>query len=453
MHRNGAAVFHEPEITSEEEDIDDPDVTDESGSEDLPINTTPSSRHKVKGKAVEVHENQGSIIVQTAFDAYFTYNKPGRVQTSNNVFSQFVLPLTADEYSEAIGTASKGLSAIQPSLLTEDNLQSVFSRYICELIEGFNILCYGLGSKRRILNQFATDWCSKRGHVVIGNGFQPDFSLKDLLTSIEDIPAIQELDLSPTTIEKQGRRIHDFFAKPTQKVHMYVIIHNIDAASLRNAKAKSILALLAHNPRIHIIASIDHINAPLLWSSSETFSRKPDEFTNDTIPSRGFSWMWHDLSTLAAYDFELAFADRSSISGAHLGGARRKTDTLTAQNATAMSETAALHILASVTQKAQKLFTLLGNKQLEAIENGDDAAANDLQQFGMAYDILFNMARENFLATNDTALRSLLGEFRDHSLVVSAQTGTGGGEILWIPLRKERLANVLRSLNTHAPGS
>jgi len=282
------------------------------------------------------------------------------------------------------------------------------------------------------------------------------------LNSIEDIPGIQALEQSSTTPEKQARRIHEFFVDPSQKLHLYIIIHNIDAYPFRNPKSKAILALLAHNPRIHITASIDHINAPLLWSSSEMLARKPDQSklstaaaAADAMPSRGFAWLWHDLTTLVSYDFELAFADRSSLAGAHTGGARRKTDTLlAAQNATAMSETAAAHILASVTQKAQKLFTLLGNCQLAAIEETGAAGAedgagatSDLQQFGMAYDVLFSTARENFLATSDTALRALLGEFRDHNLIVSAPASLGGGEILWIPMRKERLANVLRSLN------
>ncbi|PPQ93746.1 hypothetical protein CVT25_008126 [Psilocybe cyanescens] len=436
----------EHENTGEEDEIDE--ASDESGSEDLPGNDgTSDARQKGKGKAAYRTE-ESQIIVQTAFDAYFTHNKPGRVQTSSNVYSQLVLPLSPEEYADAIGSVSKGLEPIQPSILTENNCDLIFSRYMCELNEGFNILCYGIGSKRRILNQFATKSCSKRGHVVIANGFQPEFTLKDLLNSIESIPSIQDLDLPSAAVDKQARRIHDFFANPDQKLHLYIIIHNIDATPLRASKSKSILSLLAHNPRIHIIASIDHINAPLLWSSSEIFSRKPDSITTDSIPSRGFSWLWHDLTTLASYDFELAFADRSSLSGAHTGGARRKTDTLAAQNATAMSETAASHILASVTQKAQKLFTLLGDRQLEAIEGSDDSASNDLQQFGMGYDMLFNAARDNFIATSDTALRSLLGEFRDHSLIVSAQATTGGGgEVLWIPMRKERLANVLRALN------
>ena len=409
------------------------------------------SPRKGKGKATESSNN---IIVETAFDAYFTYNKPGRVQTSSNVYSQLVSPPSAEEYSEAIGSISNALEPIQSALLNGEHCQNFFSRYICELNEGFNILCYGLGSKRRILNQFATTHCSKQGHVVIGNGFQPNFNLKDLLSAIENnIPAIKKLDWPSTTIEKQGRRIYDFFAHQTlQKKyhHLYIVIHNIDAAPLRTAKSKSILALIAHNPWIHIIASIDHLNAPLLWSSSEIFSRKPDQsqIKSDAVPSRGFSWLWHDLTTLAAYDFELAFADRSSLSGA-----RRKTDPLTAQNSTAMSETAAFHILASVNIKSQKLFALLGNKQLEAMGNVDDdgaaaaaASTNDFQQFGMAYNLLFSLARDNFLATNESAFRSLQLEFKDHGLFLSTPSGGAGGEIVWIPLRKERLVNVLASL-------
>ncbi|PPQ74542.1 hypothetical protein CVT26_007934 [Gymnopilus dilepis] len=445
MPRPASTYTHEPEPTSEEEDIEDVDESDDSESEDLPNDATPSSRQKGKAKATYLSE-ESKIIVQTAFDAYFTYNKPGRAQTSSNVYSQLVVPLSAEEYADAIASSSKGVPSLEPSILRNSNLKSVFSRLMCELDEGFNIICYGLGSKRRVMNQLATSECSNRGHVVIANGFQPNFTIKDLLNSIESIPPIQDLDLPSAPVEKQTRRIHDFFAVPSQETHLYLVIHNIDAAPLRSNKAKSLLAILAHNPRIHIIASIDHINAPLLWSSSEIFSRKPSGAAIHTTPSRGFAWLWHDLTTLASYDFELTFADRSSLSGAHTGGARRKADALNAQNTATMSETAASHILASVAQKAQKLFRLLATHQLSAIESGDNNASNDLQQFGLGYDVLFDEARANFIAANETALRQLLGEFRDHNLIVSSQDSTGGGEILWIPMRKERLANVLESL-------
>ncbi|PPQ70987.1 hypothetical protein CVT24_009943 [Panaeolus cyanescens] len=449
MPRLATNHFQQPDIveSDEEEEVEDEleaasEVEDSGGSED---DALPSLKSTTKGKGKANDYQDSKIFVQTAFDAYFTANKAGRVQTSNNVYSDMVLPLSAEEFTDAMKSLSPGLQPIKASVTTERHSKQVFSRMLCEIQAGFNILCYGLGSKRQLLNRFARDWCSKQGHVVVGNGFQPDFHLKDLLNSIELIPSLQKLDLSSTTIEKQASRINDFFSKPKQKAHLYIIIHNIDAAPLRNPKAKSILSLLAHNPKIHLIASIDHINAPLLWTSSEIFARKPPEGASSS--SKGFAWLWHDLTTLASYDFELAFVDRTSLSGAHTGGARKKVDALAAQNATAMSETAATHILASVTQKAKKLFALLGQKQLDAIEGSEDASLNDLQQYGMAYDVLFSSARDNFIATSDTALRSLLGEFRDHSLIVSAQSTAGSGEILWIPMRKERLANVLRSLD------
>ncbi|KAI9059736.1 origin recognition complex subunit 2 [Trametes sanguinea] len=116
-----------------------------------------------------------------------------------------------------------------------------------------------------------------------------------------------------------------------------------------------------------------------------------------------------------------------------------------------MTETAARHILASVTQKAKKLFVLLGTKQLEVMD-APSAPAPEAGEGAYDYDRLFAAARDNFVAQNDTALRALLGEFRDHGLVVSlpaaagaAGTG-GGGEALWIPLRREALLKVVTDL-------
>ena len=436
-------VIHDSDASSVEHNEHDAISNEESGSESDGHEVIAQRRRKVNPAA---KGTQSAIIVQTAFDAYFTQSST-RAQTSTNVFSSIVPPLTPDEYAEAIASVSTrpGLKPLQPSLFSEFSRDLLFSRFLQEMAEGFNLLLYGFGSKRRVLNRFATDYCSKAGYVAIGNGFQPDFTLKDLLTSIENVPGICSLEVSSTTIESQAKRIYDFFAESTQRRHLYIIVHNIDAAPLRSVKAKSCLSLLALNPRIHIAASIDHINAPLLWTSSEVSARKQEVPMSGSVPSRGFAWLWHDLTTLASYDFELAYADRSSISGAHGGGARRKND-VSAQYAAAMTETAALHILASVTQKAQKLFVLMGTKQLQSIEDAGDSASSDLQEFAIGYDFLFTTARDNFIASNDTALRSLLGEFRDHSLVVAGQAASGGGEVLWIPLRKERLSNVIRSL-------
>jgi origin recognition complex subunit 2 len=474
-----AYEYDEERSSSEDEDEIEQELIEgsdeESDNDELPVPQTPS-RRKGKGKVDELEDK--NLIVQTTFDAYFTYSA-SRTQTSSNVYTQLVLPLTGEEYVEGIASSSKRLKPLKPSILEPDSLKDLFSRFIFELNEGFNLLCYGYGSKRRVLNQFASEVCSKHGHVVVANAFQPDFTIKDLLSRIHTLPPVQDLVLGATA-EKQAGQIAAHLSKQTQ--HVYIVIHNIDALPLRSTRSKTVLSLLASNPRIHVIASVDHLNTSLLWSSSELFARKSDttddstsisafNYTTDAAsnPSynanRGFAWLWHDLSTLSPYDAELAFADRSSIAGAS-SASRRKgaldaASGAAAGNPAAMSETAASHILASVTQKAKKLFILLGKRQLAAIEDaegdqqqkqkvggGAAGASQDLQQYGMAYDVLFNGARDDFIAANDGALRSLLAEFRDHGLVLSAPSATGGAEVLWIPLRKERLVSVIQSLET-----
>ena len=94
--------------------------------------------------------------------------------------------------------------------------------------------------------------------------------------------------------------------------------------------------------------------------------------------------------------------------------------------------------LALVTDKAQKHFVLLARKQMELLE----ADGSSQGPPATSYAALFSAARGDFIATNDTALRALLHEFRDHGLVV----GAGSPEALWIPMRKERLASVLKTL-------
>lgn len=396
-------------------------------------------------------EGQPNLIVGTAFDTYFLQALPAP-RTSANVFSSLVQPLTSDEYATALASVSAASTYPIPLNWSKTCHRLSFAKLFRELEEGFNLLFYGFGSKWAILNEFASEVCSKRGHVVIANSFQPNFSLKELLSSIERIPGIQNLPLTSHNIEKQAHRIYDFFALFPAKHRLFLVIHNIDSPVFRTAKAKSCLSLLALNPHIHLIASVDRINTPLLWSSTELSTRKQEIDLAGDMLRRGYAWLWHDMTSLSPYDVELARADRSSISGASAlhNGARNQQETggTTAANGTLMTETAAQHILASVTQKAKRLFALLGARQLESMDEASDATGTNAQQYALTYDILFSAARDNFIATNDTAMRSLLGEFRDHGLVLSVvQSGPGSGEALWIPLRKERLEKILKSLN------
>lgn len=44
---------------------------------------------------------------------------------------------------------------------------------------------------------------------------------------------------------------------------LFLIVHNLDGAMLRNEKTQTIISRLASVPQVHLIASVDHINCPL----------------------------------------------------------------------------------------------------------------------------------------------------------------------------------------------
>lgn len=45
----------------------------------------------------------------------------------------------------------------------------------------------------------------------------------------------------------------------------YLVANNVDGAGLRTPEAQALLAELVSTGVVHLVASIDHINAPLLW--------------------------------------------------------------------------------------------------------------------------------------------------------------------------------------------
>ncbi|GJJ15768.1 hypothetical protein Clacol_010046 [Clathrus columnatus] len=416
----------------DDEDDDDPDAQFLSALTEKASN--------LKGK---------NLILRNSFDAYFTVSSKA-ARTSNNVFSELIAPLSSEEYSSLLSKSKADEKYDAELKRIWDGHVKLFPRYVLELDEGFNLLFFGFGSKRSLMNEFAKTVCSKRGHVVIVNGFMPGIGIKELFTRIEEVPGVTELPLTSgiLVLEAQARRIYDFFlpqaVRPNQRTAsapLFLIIHNIDSPLLRTSKAKSLLSLLALSPRIHIIASIDHIHAELIWSISESSTRKHiyTEPTSEVPSTRGFAWIWHDMTTMRHYDAELAHLNLGSIRG--------KSNKVSDKDQE-MTESAAKHILLSVNAKAKKLFALLAKTLLASFDEASSPSKKDgkqLQTHAIAYSALFNAARADFIATNDTSFQALLAEFRDHGLVLT--TVSGGSDCLWIPLRPDELRSVVEGLN------
>ncbi|EJD50650.1 origin recognition complex subunit 2 [Auricularia subglabra TFB-10046 SS5] len=329
----------------------------------------------------------------TSFDAYLTATATP-AKTSNAVFSSLE-PLSPDEYANLVQRArvAKPLDAVP-----------FFPLYANSVDAGFNVFFYGYGSKLATLDKFARAVLARRGPVVVSRCFDPNFTLKIFLATLA-----RATDAAAHTLEAVISALPRLPHAP-----LILLLHSLDKAP---PKVRHATLRLATEENVQVIASLDHIRAPVLFTQRELSG-----------------WVWHDLTTLAPYDSELAHIDPLALrqhkdSGAAGAAAGQAIPTIT--------ETGAAHVLASVTARAKRVLKLLATNQLEA-----DASTEPSAQGGMEYDGLLHACRADFIASNDTALRALLGEFTDHGLVRIEN------DILWIPLRKDVLQRVIDKMGS-----
>lgn len=139
--------------------------------------------------------------------------------------------------------------------------QDNFDKWLFLLCEGhFSILLYGLGSKKSLLQQFNQYLCGRKWPAIFINGYFPSLLIKDVLDAITN-ELLQLTNVSVNPIEAVDD-IREYFDNNTE-VRLFLLVNNIDGEMLRNCKAQNILSKLAAIPRIHLVASIDDINAPL----------------------------------------------------------------------------------------------------------------------------------------------------------------------------------------------
>lgn len=191
-------------------------------------------------------------------DDYFS-NQASKTKTSDHTLDKLKTPrLPHDQLMKLL--ANMPLSKEHETAIKELNEEHKFQfdKWLTYFDQGFTVLLHGLGSKRNILQAFHKERLANE-HVIVVNGFFPSLTIKDVLDSIaNDILEMSFTSGNPhevvNAIEKEMKM---------QTFRLFIMVHNIDGTMLRNDKAQSILSRLAAVKNIHMIASIDHINAPL----------------------------------------------------------------------------------------------------------------------------------------------------------------------------------------------
>jgi origin recognition complex subunit 2 len=415
------------------------------------------------GQASGAEGDVGFVRASKADQYFLAHSRASK--TSGSSYSSLVRPLSQAEYERFAGSArSKGKSRATVAALLEDHAER-YEQWEAEMDEGFNLLFYGFGSKRRLLNRFVSSRLSKKGHAVVVNGHFPGISIRDVLAQIEETVGIPLEIPTPvsavTPLDKAAHRVYTYFlpeeAIPTKFYHtsrtskapLYMIIHNIDAPAFRTQRAISVLSLLACNPNIHIIASFDHAHTPLLFPASlnntPPHHYNANSWTGHPPASRGFDWLYHNVTTYDDYDIELSYQRLSASTSLQLGTA--------GASAGGVSEEGALQILRSVPPMALRLLKLLIQRQVASLPP-DIAAqaafpANPIAPVcAVDNDLLQTQAREKFIAREEERYNALMGEFKDHGLVTEALQDEDGrqGRWVWIPLGKAALERVVAEM-------
>lgn len=263
------------------------------------------------------------------------------------------------------------------------------------LRQRFSLLFYGLGSKRSLLEAFAEEALTDGG-VLVCDGLAPGINAKQVLQAVAGA-----LTHRSCKSHSHSELLSLIVSEPPCR-QLYVLLHNIDGPGLRAGEEQLWLSRLSQAPAVRLVASVDHVNAALLWNSRV---------------AAAFNWLWVDGTTYAGYDAETA----------HVA----PIITSCKQSATKRGATT---VLASLVSNAREVFKVLAAQQLQ-----DPSAA------GVSFPVLLRIVRERYILSNEHGLKSVLAEFRDHELI-KFRPGPDGSEVLYVPMETEMLRGALEEM-------
>ncbi|XP_032833233.2 origin recognition complex subunit 2 [Petromyzon marinus] len=342
---------------------------------------------------------RGARITKEVVEDYFDAHKTSKVITSDRTLSKLQSPRLDQE------TLGRLLRAVQLPFRKErkqleQEYRGLFAKWMTQLRLGFNVLLYGLGSKRNLLEDFRCSLLPNRCHVVI-NGYFPSITIKMVLNSI--ISEFLEDGIGIRNPMEQLDYICTRFRQDSS-LELYLVIHNIDGEMLRAERNQRVLGQLASLPNVHLIASVDHINGPLIWEQSKV---------------GWFNWLWCEVTTYEPYAEETSYENSLLV---------QQSDSLALSSLT--------HVLRSLTPNARGIFQLLVEHEIDNKNNPSNP--------GLSFQDFYERCRVAFLVNSDLTLRAQLTEFRDHKLI-RTKKGADGVEYLSIPIDASTLSSFMEN--------
>ncbi|OWM80740.1 hypothetical protein CDL15_Pgr006770 [Punica granatum] len=173
----------------------------------------------------------------------------------------------------------------------KDSYKSSYSEWVFLLRCGFGLLFYGFGSKKALIEDFASTALSEYTVVVV-NGYLQSINVKQVVVTVAELllEFLKSRKKSPKAnlpnLQQpfSSRSMEDLFSfldgswMEGNDCFVCVVIHNIDGPGLRDSDTQRCLAQLAACSNVRIIASIDHVNSPLCMLVSSLYATCRERF-------------------------------------------------------------------------------------------------------------------------------------------------------------------------------
>lgn len=353
-------------------------------------------------------------------DGYFDQH---RFRPKSSANSLLMAPqLDYDEFNSLV--LFSGFFHFNQRLRVMNLYQELYTQWCFELKFGFNLLFYGLGSKRKLLLDFVEsrvmDLYGDDVPVLVINGYNPLTNFPEILKNITKL-----LKLTKSLPKRSGEIVEfltSHYSKKYQrsdKVELILVFHNIDSEPLRDERIHDYLSKLCSIPQFKVIASIDHINAPLLW---------------DSVRLSNFKFVWHNVTNFEDYLTEMSFKDPLTFGQSNKSAGSR----------------GAKYVLSSLTSNSRSLYKILAQIQLELMNEDESSKKEEIGRslrgsikHAIEFSRLFQRCSEEFISSNEINFRTMFMEFVEHKManLTKDQSGT---EMAYIPFTMDEISKLLR---------
>ncbi|CCH61316.1 hypothetical protein TBLA_0E02600 [Henningerozyma blattae CBS 6284] len=412
------------------------------------IPTPVPPKTKFKGKTVTINRRSQASTFFDTYEGYFDQRKSLRVKLSKNSLAQ------AQEISRQEFSIITDLFGNNLHKSARDKLRSLqekmFPQFWLELNQGFSLLFYGVGSKRLLLEDFAIKYLSPKitrltaktnlntkehpvGKLQKGipclviNGYNPTCNYRDIYQEVlKLLQPEQELSRSETKFWGNHVLLHiqkliEIYKTEPPLIKLIIVVHNLDGPSVRKVAFQTMLSYLSRIRQVALIASTDHIYAPVLWDNNR---------------SENFNFVFHDVTNFESSSVETSFHDVMKIG---------KSESSTGAQG-------AKYVLQSLTVNSKKLFKLLIECQLSNMESHMantkgvvPPSKKGTPTVGIEFKIFAQMCATDFIASSDSSLRSMLSEFVEHKMATVSKNNVGT-ELIWIPYGYAEMVKLLESV-------